>query len=203
MIYALVSHKGGVGKSTLATNIAFGLSKESDVLLIDTDEQGSSLDWINTREEETDLTVIGFPKKKIHKEIEKISRAYEHVVIDTPSHSSSLVRGAILASDRVLIPVQPSPYDIWAVAETVNLIEEIWDLKEVPAVFIINRKIVNTVIGKDASQILNDYGLPVLNTHICQRVIFPESASSGRSVLEFSSEARLEVDDLIEEIKSL
>ena len=115
MIYAFISQKGGVGKSTLATNTAFGLSKEFNVLLIDTDEQASALDWISARDQETGLTVIGFPKEKIHKEISKLSRGYDHVVIDTPPHSKSIVRGAILASDMVLIPVQPSPYDICTV----------------------------------------------------------------------------------------
>ncbi len=204
MIISLANQKGGVGKSTLATNLAFGFSKMGKALLIDSDPQGSSLDWMNARESETEIHVIGFPRPNLHKEIKKIGEGYDTIIIDTPPHSSDMVRSAISASDLALIPVQPSPYDVWSVSETVKLIQEISTYKEsLKAAFIINRKIVNTSIGNAVVEALDEYELPVLKSHICQRIVFPETASFGKSVFEKSGEARMEFQNLLNDIMEL
>lgn len=204
MIITFANQKGGVGKSTLATNIAYGFSRIAETMLIDADPQGSSLDWNNAREGESKVHIIGLPRPNIHKEIKKIGKGYEYIIIDTPPHSSEIVRSAMLASDLVIIPVQPSPYDIWSASETVKLANEASVFKEtLKAVFVINRKIVNTSIGNAVTQALSEYELPVLKSHICQRIGFPESASIGKSVLEKSGSAKLEIDTLIDEIMEM
>jgi chromosome partitioning protein len=117
---------------------------------------------------------------------------------------NDLGRAAILASDVVLIPVQPSPYDVWASADTVQLIREAQQFKEnIKAVFVINRKIVNTAIGRDVANALEQFDFPVLTNALCQRVIYAESAAQGRAVIETDakSEAAIEMAQLANELQ--
>ena len=90
---------------------------------------------------------------------------YTHVVIDGPPRVNALARSAMLAADMILIPVQPSPYDVWAAREIVALIGEATAFKEnLKCAFMINRKIVNTAIGRDVRDALATYDIPVLKT---------------------------------------
>src|SRR3954467_2796251 len=113
----------------------------------------------------------------------ELARDYDHVVIDGAPRVNELGRSAILASDTILIPVQPSPYDVWAAAVTVQLIREAQQFREsLTAAFVINRKIVNTAIGRDVASALDHFGTPASAGHLCQRVVYAESASQGLSV---------------------
>ncbi|KOP26516.1 cobyrinic acid a,c-diamide synthase, partial [Hapalosiphon sp. MRB220] len=103
-------------------------------------------------------------------------------------------------------PIQPSPYDIWAADEVIKLIKEASVFKEnIKAVFVINRKIVNTAIGRDVVEALEQYTFPVLKSTISQRVVFAESAASGNTVFEISksSPAAKEVKALVNELLKL
>lgn len=207
MILTLLNQKGGVGKTTLAVHIATGLAQRGHrCLLIDADKQGSALTWAANREGSQLFPVIGLPKPTLHKEIEKLGKDYAHVIIDSPPHANDVARSAIMASDVIVIPVQPSPYDVWATEETVTLVTEAAPLKEdLKTVFVINRKIVNTAIGRDVVEALANYEVPILGSHICQRVAFAESAADGRTVLEIEpgSLAAQEIDALIKEVLAL
>lgn len=205
-VLSVLNQKGGVGKTTLATSIAMVLAQMGKrVLLIDADHQGSALDWRAARgDNEAAFTVVGLPKDTIHKDISALSRDYEWVVIDGPPRISTVAKSAIAASDMVVIPVQPSPYDVWAAKEIVDLITEVRVLKEdLKAVFAVNRKIVGTAIGRDVAQALADYpAIAVLKASVCQRVGFAESAGSGKTVLETEPRgaAAEEVRGLVAEI---
>ena len=119
------------------------------MLLIDADPQGSALDWAASRQDEPLFNVVGLPKTNLHREVPAHARHYTHVVIDGPPRVNALARSAILAADRILIPVQPSPYDVWAAREIVELIGEAQAFKDtLKSAFVINRKIVNTAIGR-------------------------------------------------------
>lgn len=206
MIIGMLNQKGGVGKTTLSVNIAATLARSGDrVLLLDADPQGSALDWAAARKKDPLFTVVAFPRPTIHKEIEQIGRGYDHIVIDGPPRVTDLARSAIMASDVVLVPVQPSPYDIWAAEEIVKMIAEAQVFKEnLKSVFVINRKIVNTAIGRDVKEALSAYPIHTLASTICQRVVFAETAAQGLAVYEVddsslaTSEIRLVTTELVE-----
>lgn len=204
MIYAFLNQKGGVGKTTLAVHLAGEQARRgSRVLLVDADPQGSALDWAAAREGEPLFPVVGFPRPTLHREIHVIGQGYDHIVIDGPPRVTELARSAIMAADRVVIPVQPSPYDIWAAAEVVELIKEAVIYKEhLKSAFAVNRKIANTAIGRDVGEALAGYPLPVLSASITQRVIFAECAAAGRVAyeLESSGAAALEIAALADEL---
>ncbi len=204
MIIGLLNQKGGVGKTTLSVNLAASLARTgSRVLLIDADPQGSALDWAAAREGPPLFSVIGFPRPTIHKEIGEIGFGYDYIIIDGPPRVTDLARSAIMASDVVLIPVQPSPYDIWAAEEVVSLIKEARIYKEnIKSVFVINRKITNTAIGRDVGEALAAYPVPVLAASITQRVVFAETAAQGKSVFEIDTNgpASTEIDAVKNEL---
>lgn len=208
MKIAVLNQKGGVGKTTLSIHIASTLALTGKrVLLIDADAQGSSQDWSSIRKKENLFNVVGISKNIIHKEMPTLSESYDHVVIDGPPHVSSVSKSAIAAADFVLIPVQPSPYDIWASADIVNLIRDMKDtlsgIKEFDVAFVINRIIPNTIIGKDVKEALEVYkDIPVLKSTLTQRVTFAETAGEGTSAIEDDPDsiAGKEIKSLVKEI---
>ena len=206
MIISVQNQKGGVGKTTLAIHISYVLSdsqKQKRVLLIDADPQGSSRDWAAAREDEPPFSVVGLDRPTIHRDLPKLKEGYDYVVIDGPPRVTDLARSAIVAADLVVIPIQPSPYDVWAAHDVVDLIQEASVFKEnLKAVFVINRKIVNTAIGRDVVEALRDYSIPVTSSSVCQRVAFAESAANGQTVMELNSKssASKEIKTLVKEL---
>jgi chromosome partitioning protein len=204
MIIGVLNQKGGVGKTTIAVNLAAVFATAGNrVLLVDADPQGSSLAWSSAREGDPLFPVVGMAKPTLHKDMPEVARDYDVVVIDGAPRVNELGRAAIMASDLVVIPVQPSPYDVWATQDTVQLITEAQQFKEkLKAVFVINRRIVNTAIGRDVGQALAGFGFPVSGVALCQRVIYAESAAQGLAVIEAGpdSEAAKEIARFAETI---
>ena len=149
MIIALLNQKGGVGKTTLATHIAGELAlRGQQVILLDADPQGSALDWTQRRSQQglpRLFSAVGLARETLHQEAPELARRSDHVVIDGPPRIAALARSALLAADRVLVPVQPSPYDLWASAEMVALVREAQVFRPaLHAAFVINRRVSTT-----------------------------------------------------------
>ena len=207
MIISIQNQKGGVGKTTLAIHISHALSlKGTKVLLVDADPQGSARDWAAARSDKTPFSVIGLDRPTVHRDLPALAKDFDHVVIDGPPRVSDLARSAIIAADIVVVPIQPSPYDVWAADEVIKLIQEASVFKEnLKSVFAINRKITNTAIGRDVAEALGSYDIPVLKSSVSQRVAFAESAASGQTVLETdrNGSAAREILALVDELLNL
>ena len=194
-VIAVLNQKGGSGKTTIATHLARALQLDgADVLLVDSDPQGSARDWSAVREDQP-LTVVGIDRPTIDRDVKNVARKVDFVVID----------GAPQAADFVLIPVQPSPYDIWATADLVELVKqriEVTDGK-LQAAFVVSRAIKGTRIGGEVAEALAGYELPILESRITQRVSYPGTAAAGTTVLESEpdGDAATEVRALAAEIK--
>ena len=204
MILSALNQKGGAGKTTLAIHLAAALARSgSRVLLIDADPQGSALDWSVLRQGEPAFPVIGLPKPVLHREVAALAVGYDHVVIDGPPQVADITRSAIMASDVVLIPVQPSPFDVWGARAVVELLAEATIVKpNLKAAFTVMRKVVNTAIGRDVTEALAVYRVRVLAASLAQRVAFAESIANGLTVFDADSTgpAGAEVTQLTKEI---
>ena len=133
------------------------------------------------------FSAVGLARETLHQEAPELARRADHIVIDGPPRIAALARSALLAADCVLIPVQPSPYDLWASAEMVALIREAQVFRPaLRAAFVINRRVSTTVIGREARSSLADQPLPALrcrgaSTHrLCrQRGRWPACTRTG------------------------
>ena len=204
-VISILNQKGGSGKTTIATNLAHALSLDGEkVLLVDSDPQGSLRDW-NDMNKGVLLPVVGLDRETLPRDLAAIADGYDYVLIDGAPQIAKLSAAAVKASDMVLIPVQPSPYDIWACADLVDIVQARRAVTEgqPAAAFVISRSIKNTRLSGEIGVALHEYGLPVLNSGTTQRVIYPSTASDGKTV--FSTEpdgaAAQEINAIKNEIK--
>lgn len=184
-VIAVLNQKGGSGKTTIATHLARALQLDGhDVLLVDSDPQGSARDWAAVREDQP-VTVVGIDRPTIGRDLKNLARQ-EFVVIDGAPQAADLAVSAIKAADFVLIPVQPSPYDIWATADLVDLVKQRIEVTDgaLQAAFVVSRAIKGTRIGAEVAEALHGYDLPVLESRITQRVSYPGTAAAGTTVLD-------------------
>ena len=190
-VIALLNQKGGAGKTTLSTHLAGAFACQGQrVTLIDADPQGSALDWAQRRLQSGQgrlYGVFGLARDTLHREVPQIALQADYVVIDGPPRVAALARSALLAADLVLIPVQPSAYDVWATQEMVGLMQEAQVFRPgLRAAFVINRRVVGTVIGREARAALADQPFPTLHADIAQRIAFADCVAAGKLVWEVS-----------------
>lgn len=208
MIVALLNQKGGVGKTTLALHLAGAWSAQGRrVTVVDADPQGSALDWSAQRSKEAVprlFGVLGLARDTLHREAPELARDTDHVVIDGPPRVAGLLRSALLAADLVLMPAQPSPFDGWASAEMLRLLEEARIFRpQLVARFVLNRCAARTVIARETAADLNNHDPPVLASRIGQRVIFADAARTGRLAADIdpSGPAAREIATLASEVE--
>jgi chromosome partitioning protein len=205
-VISVLNQKGGSGKTTIATHLsrAFQLAGH-DVLLIDSDPQGSARDWAAVRDDQP-VPVVGIDRPTIERDIRAVSHK-DLLVIDGAPQAADLAISAIKASHLILIPVQPSPYDIWATSDLVDLVKQRIEMTDgrLKAAFVVSRAIKNTKMGAEIREALEGYGLPVLTARVTQSVAYPSTAAIGTTVLdaEGNSNAAQEIRALAHEVLDL
>ena len=184
-VISVLNQKGGSGKTTIATHLARAFQVGgASVTLVDSDPQGSARDWAAANDNQQ-ISVVGLDRPTLQRDIKALA-SVDWVVIDGAPQISELAASAIKASNLVLIPCTPSPYDIWACSDLVELVRqriEITDNK-LKAAFVISRAIAGTRLGSEIADALAGYGLPVLNSRIYQRQIYPASAAGGQTAFD-------------------
>lgn len=220
---SVINTKGGTGKSTIATNLATALAQEGKkVLLVDTDgRQQSSMSFAQIRADESKLaniSAISLPYKTLFKDI----RSYENfdfIVIDAGAGDGEVVRSAIFCGTygMVLIPVQPSGYDLWATQDTLELLQACRQIVDINKAYImLNRmpsnkqvKMVSDV-KESVEELAEQYNVKILSTEFVDRVAFKEAICIGRNVNEYkeiekekSIKAAAELAELIKEVQNI
>ena len=153
LILAFINQKGGVGKTTLAINIAACLAQLGQrVLLIDADKQHSATDWKSLRPEDDRLfTLVQMSRENMAREIMELAAGYDFTVIDSPPHAEAISRSCIAASDLVVVPIEPGGFSAWASDVTVKQLAQAQEFKpSLKCGFVVSRKIHGTVLGRDA-----------------------------------------------------
>lgn len=203
MIISLVNQKGGVGKTTVAVNLASGLSKKGyRVLLVDADPQGSVLQWQSIVEDHP-FAVVHRPSASLLSDKKGMTRGHDHVIIDAPPAIGEITQAVLAVSNMGIVPIGPSPLDLWSSKETLSLFPEVRKQnRRIQARLLICRKIVGTRVGREAREALETYDVDLFDAEISQRVAFVEAMISGRSVLDHAprSEAAREIEALCGEI---
>jgi chromosome partitioning protein len=205
-VIGILNPKGGAGKTTLAIHLARALHLAGEsVLLVDSDPQGSARDWNEAAGEGMGFPVVGIDRPTLDKDIAALSSGYQWVIIDGAAKLEKMSASAVKASDLVLIPVQPSPLDIWACAELVEMIQARHTVTDgVPtAAFQITRAKKGTQLAREVADAVSEYGFPIMNGAIIDRTIFARSLADGRTALDDEPDgpAAWEIRHLMKQIK--
>lgn len=202
-VISFLNTKGGAGKTTLSVHVSRALELRGHrVLLIDTDPQGSSLDWAEANEGKY-FSVVGIDRPTLEAEVKKFSKDYDWIVIDGAAKLEKIVVSALKASDLVVIPVKPSPLDIWAISdlvETVKVRQEVTDGSPVTA-FQVSMARKGTLLSTDVLDALADYELPVFDGSIHEKTAYPKSMASGSTAIDIDKSAAAEINNLADQLE--
>jgi len=202
-VITIAQQKGGAGKTTLAAHLAIAWAGQGrNVALVDIDPQGSLAAWHALRTErlgdgKTGLAFAAITGWRTEAEVERRARDHDIVVIDSPPHAETEAKLAIRAADLVVIPVQPSPMDVWATKPTLDLA----GLEKVPVLVVLNRvppraNLIEAMLAK-----LAELGAAVADARIGNRVALATAMLEGRGITEASSSrAAEEIAALAQEI---
>ncbi len=204
---SILNQKGGVGKTTITSNLGEAFKRSGfSILLVDSDPQGSLRDWNEASEGEV-LPVVGLDRATLAKDIQSIKDQYDLVLIDGAPQSGKLAAAAIKAADLVLIPVTPSPYDVWACSDLVEALKARQEVAEgkPPARFLISRARKNTRLSGDLAEALSGYEIPTLQAGTIHREIYAQTAADGLTVFhdKHASDATSEIDAIKNEIMEI
>jgi len=201
--------KGGVGKTTIAQNLAVCFAHmDYKVCIVDTDTNQNSLSWYGARDTDLpNITVVGATDSKaLNKTVDSLHDDYDIVVIDgTPSLSEMTTR-IILASDILLIPIRPGAHDFRTMNEFFQRYAQAKEFRdEIPAFFILNEYSEQKNVHKGIRTLLEtEFEIPILKTTMKTRVAYAETSISGTGVYEYPDDkAKAEAVSLTNEVLAI
>lgn len=212
MILTIANTKGGVGKSTLAVNIAVERARLGKrVWLVDGDRQGSSQTAILIRSEaglEPGLACSHFPDGPILRtQVLQQKSNFDEVIIECGGRDSTAMRAALTLTDILVVPFVPGSFEVWAMEDVVNLVRDARSVRDgLTALSLLNRADPNPRSNDNADMLdaMRDYNedIQLLDHTIRQRKVFAAAAGSGRSVSELKlraheKAAKTELDTLV------
>lgn len=211
MIILIGGEKGGPGKTTLATNLAAKRTSEiGDVLLIDTDKQSTASYWCSAREDKgikPRVTSVQKYDKAVRTEAIELTRKYTDIIIDAGGRDSPELRAALLVCDKAIFPLRPSQFDLWTLGRLNSLVEVAHEINDkLKAYIVINQASPNPAVkeAEEMREFISDFeNIKMLNTVICERIVFRRAALNGMSVLEYKPEdqkANEEIENFYKEI---
>ena len=185
-VITVAQQKGGAGKTTLVAHLGLAFAAEGKrVALVDVDPQRSLAEWARVRAEHPTplrytIDVGEVAGWKLSSALGALKRNHDIVIVDSPPHAETDAKAAIRAADIALVPVQPSPMDVWATKPTVELARA----AKVPVFVVLNRAPPRSRVATIMRADLDDAGLPVAMNAIGNRVAFAASMLEGRTVIE-------------------
>jgi len=186
LIITVAQQKGGSGKTTVAAHLAVAYAQKGrSVAVVDVDPQGSLGEWFERREERLGEAAIDLDFRTAsgwgaRREARHLARANDVVIIDTPPKSATEMRPAIAIADLVLVPLQPTPVDLWATDPTLQMVAR----SSKQALLVLNRVVRRTLLGAEMEAATRDLGYRVAAAQLGSRVLYPSSMGSGSTVLE-------------------
>jgi chromosome partitioning protein len=204
-VTAVINQKGGAGKTTLAMNLAAGLALRAETVVIDLDPQGSSRQWSSLGSAPFPATVKQIAGKWDARTLHQNFRAYRHMVLDCPpSIDSHASLQALRACDVALIPVLPSPIDLWASLRLPQEIEEARKAnRNLRAYLVLNQLEPKSALSAAMHEALAEFGVPVLTAALRRRAAYRSAALEGVSVYQMGSrgaQAAAEIEAVINEV---
>ena len=203
-IITVAQQKGGAGKTTLTAHLAVTYTAQKKrVAVIDIDPQQSLTHWYRMREARlgdagAGLLVSQIKGWRLRNEVDKQARDSEVVLIDSPPHAETEARIAVRSASLVVVPVQPSPMDVWATAPTLELAAN----EKVPALIVLNRVPARANLTEAMLAEVSRLGAKVAKGRIGNRVVFAGALAEGRAVGEVQPRGRAaaEIKALAKEI---
>ena len=203
-ILTVAQQKGGAGKTTLAAHLAVAFTAAGkSVAVVDIDPQESLTLWYRLREEKSGdagagLLVNQITGWRVKNEVERLAGEHDIVIIDSPPHAETEAKIAIRAADLVIVPVQPSPMDVWATGPTLELARS----EGTPALIVLNRVPPRANLTDEMIAAVKKYDASLARNRIGNRVVFASALSEGRAVGEVQprGKAAAEIKALAKEI---
>lgn len=203
-VLTVAQQKGGAGKTTLVAHLAVALTAAGkSVAAIDIDPQQSLTMWYGLRQSRTGdakagLLVNRIAGWRVRNEVERLRREHDLVLIDSPPHAETEARIAIRGADLVLVPIQPSPMDVWASKPTLELARQ----EQVPVLIVLNRVPPRANLTDAMIAEIEELGGAIATARIGNRVAFASALAQGRAVGEMrpSGPAAAEIKALADEV---